>query len=167
MFFNYTASIENNKNRPVDSDRLNRWLTLIANLSVVAGIVFLAFELRQNNLLLEAQARSAAASFRLEHNGRLMESEIAAIVVKLRRGEVLNDVEAYRYERIVHGIFVSLEVAYGDFQAGLITELPVIGVRHTFQVNPGMKEIWVRRRDFYGADFVRFMEENVIPQTSE
>lgn len=151
----------------MDSDRLNRWLTLVANLAVVAGIIFLAFELRQNNLLLEAQARSTAASFRLSHNDRLMEPDIAAILIKVRSGEALSDVEAYRYERVVHGIFVSLEVAYGDFRAGLISGLPIVGVRHTFEKNPGMKDIWDKRRDFYSAEFVRFMEEQIISGLNE
>jgi hypothetical protein len=34
-------------------DRLNRWLSLSANLAVVAGIIFVAVELRQNNEMAE------------------------------------------------------------------------------------------------------------------
>ena len=34
-------------------DNLNRWLTLLANLGVVAGIVFLGVEVRQNQATLE------------------------------------------------------------------------------------------------------------------
>ena len=29
-------------------DKLNQWLTLVANLGVVAGIIFLAYEIQQN-----------------------------------------------------------------------------------------------------------------------
>ena len=39
----------------LDADRLNRWLTLVANLAVVAGIFFLAFELRQNSIMQQRQ----------------------------------------------------------------------------------------------------------------
>ena len=35
----------------------NEWLTLVANLSVVAGIVFLAVEIRQNTQVLEESAK--------------------------------------------------------------------------------------------------------------
>ena len=35
---------------------LNKWLTLIANISVVVGIVFLAIEVRQNTQTLEQNA---------------------------------------------------------------------------------------------------------------
>ncbi len=34
-------------------DNVNKWLTLVANFGVVAGIIFLAIEVRQNQELLE------------------------------------------------------------------------------------------------------------------
>ena len=49
----------------MDADRANRWLTLVANISVVAGIIFLAIEVRQNTENARAsayQSRSIAAS---------------------------------------------------------------------------------------------------------
>ena len=39
-------------------EKINPWLTLISNLSVVAGIVFLAVEINQNSELLQFQAVS-------------------------------------------------------------------------------------------------------------
>ena len=41
--------------------RLNEWLALLANLGVIAGIVFLAIEVNQNNLLMKSQTRSDIA----------------------------------------------------------------------------------------------------------
>ena len=40
----------------MDNAKLNRWLTLLANISVVAGIVFLGIEVRQNTQTLEQNA---------------------------------------------------------------------------------------------------------------
>jgi hypothetical protein len=37
-------------------------IQILANVGVIAGIVFLGFELRQNNALLQEQARSQFAS---------------------------------------------------------------------------------------------------------
>ena len=42
----------------MDTDRLNRWLTLGANIGVLIGIVLLVIEVRQNNSNLVAQARA-------------------------------------------------------------------------------------------------------------
>jgi len=36
-------------------DQLNRWLTLVANIGVIMGIVFLAIEINQNQTALEEQ----------------------------------------------------------------------------------------------------------------
>ena len=36
-------------------DRLNRWLTLVANVGVVAGIVFLGLEIQQTSDVIKAQ----------------------------------------------------------------------------------------------------------------
>lgn len=38
-------------------DQINRWLMLAANIGVIAGIVFLAVEIQQNNELMASQAR--------------------------------------------------------------------------------------------------------------
>ena len=38
--------------------KLNDWLTLLANVGVIAGILFLGYELRQNNELMRAEARA-------------------------------------------------------------------------------------------------------------
>ena len=40
---------------------LGQLIGILANLGVIAGIVFLAFELEQNNQLMEAEARTAGA----------------------------------------------------------------------------------------------------------
>ena len=39
--------------------KLNQWLTLLANLGVLVGIVFLAYEIRQNTEAVHAQTREA------------------------------------------------------------------------------------------------------------
>ena len=41
----------------MDSDRLNRWLTLGANIGVLVGIIFLAIEIGQNQSTLEEANR--------------------------------------------------------------------------------------------------------------
>ena len=40
-------------------DRLNQWMTLAANIGVLIGIVFLAYEIRQNTDAVHAQTREA------------------------------------------------------------------------------------------------------------
>ena len=44
------------------ADRTNKWLTLVANISVVAGIIFLVVEIRQNTESQDESRRLAAAN---------------------------------------------------------------------------------------------------------
>ena len=41
----------------LDRSKLNEWLMPLTNIAVVAGIVFLAMEIRQNNELLHSESR--------------------------------------------------------------------------------------------------------------
>ena len=45
------------KRSNINSSKINEWLTLIANVAVVGGIVFLAIEISQNNELLRSESR--------------------------------------------------------------------------------------------------------------
>lgn len=39
-------------------DKLNSWLTLLANVGVLLGIIFLAYEIRQNTVSIQSQTRA-------------------------------------------------------------------------------------------------------------
>ena len=40
-------------------NKLNQWLTLLANIGVIAGIVFLGVEIRQNTEMIQSQTRDS------------------------------------------------------------------------------------------------------------
>ena len=50
----------------MDLDKLNKWLTLVANFGVVAGIFFLAIEVRQNQTSLERSQSLMEREFELQ-----------------------------------------------------------------------------------------------------
>jgi len=78
----------------VDTDRLNRWLTLVANLGVIAGIVFLGYELRQNTLATKITAADNFVSSINEANSLLIsDKQLSEALLKARRGEQLSDLE--------------------------------------------------------------------------
>jgi hypothetical protein len=47
----------------MDSDRLNRWLTLIANFGVVVGLILLVVEIRQNTDFIKQESIVARGNF--------------------------------------------------------------------------------------------------------
>ena len=65
----------------MDSSKLNNWLSLIANISVVGGIIFLAIEIQQNNVLLRSESRQALLAN--DQNSLVMSLENPDIFQKL------------------------------------------------------------------------------------
>jgi hypothetical protein len=64
------------------SEKLNRWLTLVANFAVVAGIVFLAVELQQNTHQLRLQSYQAWQGANTDINMTIADPELSAIVAR-------------------------------------------------------------------------------------
>ena len=78
-------------------DSTNRWLTLVANIGVLAGIIFLAYELQQNTV---ATRLEAASNFQSSFNEIEMliagSPEFAELLRKGREGENTSTAEQLR-----------------------------------------------------------------------
>ena len=76
------------------------WLTVIANIAVVGGIVFLAAEVRQNSRMMRAQTRNEVASGIVELlTFGLTDSEFLSTVVRGDAGEELTPLERRQYQQ--------------------------------------------------------------------
>ena len=64
----------------VNFDRANHWLVLCANFAVIAGIGFLAVELRQNTQQLEIQSYQSWVAANTELNIAISNPQLSAIV---------------------------------------------------------------------------------------
>ena len=100
----------------MDTNGLNRWLTPLANVGVVAGILILVFEVRQNNELTMAQIEQSRSELYLQwHQERVTGDYIAPLEVKIRqlRTEFLNgitgEVVAEDLEKRVSTILAQLD----------------------------------------------------------
>jgi len=60
-------------------EKLNQWLTLFANVGVLAGIVFLAVELQQNTQQLKLQSYQAWQTANNEINMTMADLDLAAV----------------------------------------------------------------------------------------
>jgi hypothetical protein len=60
----------------------NGWLSFIANAGVIIGIIFLAYELQQNNKQLALQSYQSWAAENLAINAQLTDPELSAIVAR-------------------------------------------------------------------------------------
>ena len=143
---------------------IGQTVAILANIGVIAGIVFLAYELQQNNRFLAAQARSDMRASRVSYNELLMTPEITRVVVKATNNEELNAEESFRLERLHRSMFVNWEAEYREYEEGMygLEELPVEGYREAFTYMPGLLNAWQRNKHVRDPDFVQFVEENVV-----
>ena len=148
---------------------------VLANVGVIAGIVFLAIELQQNTTLLKAQAGYALAENRASNNDLLKSSpEFASLIAKLADGSQLTSAERWQE----HGFYVSylLRFAweYSEFRAGRLTrdQLPTVVWGKLIRGEgplpaPRFREKWEEMKYQYEPDFIQFMESEVIPESRQ
>ena len=104
----------------MDADRLNRWLTLAANVGVLIGIALLLVELNQNRDMMRAQIRNEMSS---EIVGLLNDvaysSEFASIYRRGEDGEELDAVEQTQFNFRTYALFRYFENALYQHRQGL------------------------------------------------
>ena len=66
----------------MNMDKINQWLTLAANLSVLAGILFLALELNQNGQMMRTQTRNAISDSIINFQLNSVSSGLQALAYK-------------------------------------------------------------------------------------
>jgi hypothetical protein len=137
-------------------------VSVIANIGVIAGIVFLGYELSQNNEQLSAQARYNYYHERIEaqrifaRNGEL--SDLAA---RFFLGEELSPGERLRIQFVARAIFITIEYEFIELQRGRITieEFNLAGKRGTFE---RLKPFWAEHRSIAPNEFVEFVESKIL-----
>ena len=96
----------------MDLDKINRWLTLVANLGVVGGIVFLAIEIRQNQTSLEESNRINRLNARTTEVQQYNEfrtvlaqdKELSDIWAKGLNGDALDSSESERFGHLCRNL---------------------------------------------------------------
>ena len=149
----------------MDTDKINRWLTLAANIGVLAGIIFLAMEVQQNNEILSAQARRDQLDARSAAGAMVItNSDLAEITYKASNGEKLTPYEEYRFGRWAYQVFRNWEWQYDEYLEGTLSEgdLPVIGWAGQFRNFPILQDVWGERKANLSPEFVQFIDGNVI-----
>lgn len=105
-----------------DSDRLNRWLTLGANLCVVLGLVILIVEVRQNAELTRAAMETGKNDALTQIELSLANPEVSAAWVKsIREPESLSDVEIRVVEAHLVAVMLQWDHMFNMEKIGLVS----------------------------------------------
>ena len=101
---------------------------LFANLGVIAGIIFLGFELQQNQRGIQAQTRATLAQIDIESiRGNRQDSALMELIIADR--PELESVDQYRFELYVRELARTAEHHYYQHRLGTFDESEFEGVR--------------------------------------
>jgi len=151
---------------------LGQIATIGANVGVIAGLVFLAMEIRQNNKFLAAQARYSLRQYRSDIADSLMLPHVLEATHKWARGEAISPEQKSTGLMVAIKIMELWEWQYGEYAAGMLQkdELPVGAWRLWFHDEGPfpvpVKEVYEMRRNVLNAGFVQFFEDNVVSQVT-
>ncbi len=145
---------------------LGQTISILANVGVIAGIIFLGLELRQNNEFLATQARAQRGAISREVELRMLQNpDLRRATIKARNGDVLSEDEIFLLELENLAVITDWKIIYQEYQMGALEEstLNIVGWRNGFHVRkPGMPEHWSANKQLYPPRFVQWMEENVV-----
>lgn len=147
--------------------KVNEWLSLTANIGVLIGIVFLAFELSQNNRLMESEAR-------LNQGDRVQQSweevylnpHLADLLAKYSSGEALTPSEQIQFEAFQRRQLMGFQFQFEEFANGALDTINLNAWRRIYRGDSGprppLKEAWERSRNTMRPEFAEFFETNVV-----
>ena len=130
-------------------------VAVLANVGVIAGIMFLAIELRLNTRAVEAQTRDSITEKQMQlYAWQATNSDLAAVVAKARDegADELNTVENQMLFGYMEAFFREHENALYQFEQGLFNAEEFSGRRQNMRVfllTPAFRSFWDGRRDHY------------------
>lgn len=142
----------------MDTDRLNKWLSLVANLGVIAGIVFLAFEIQQSNQIATAANDIGIRSSYGSANELVAGNpELAEIIFRARDADTeFTGAEREMLESYIARLFniwMSTERAYERGMASrALLDIALDDLRWTYHTYPALRSDIRENIETYSAN---------------
>jgi len=155
---------------------LGQAITILANLGVIAGIVFLAIEVRQNDASLQqanemnraailTDIMSSFSEFRYEIAGS---EEVTDLWYRGRRDQELSPIEADRFEDLCRNYFWLLATMHERFvlldEESIAASGPATTLRDEMRDSNRLRDCWLRTLEYapdwgYGSITDAFVED--------
>ena len=142
----------------MDSERLNRWLTLGANLGVLVGIILLIVELDQNREMMKSQTRNELSNnIVILLNEAAGNTELASIMLRAETGDELTPVQAYQFMHRQYAMFRYWENVHYQYRMGLYDDTEYAahleGWRRYINQSKAQADAWCSIRDVASEEF--------------
>ena len=154
----------------MDSDRLNRWLTLGANIGVLIGIILLIVELDQNHDMMRAQTRNEISRATIDMIGMWAGNpSLADAIVRANRGEELGPAEAFMVRARNETVLRHWENIHYQYRQGLYDQSEFDASIATYSAiisqQPALMESWCLTRSSYSVEFAEQLQ-SLLPAGS-
>lgn len=137
-------------------DYLNKWLSLIANIIVIAGLFFLSLQINQANRIAVRDGRIDSVNQELTLSNLYIENtEISELLVKLSEPAVeLTPLEEFRAEIIAQQLTERMATIAINYDSGFLTDdalnRQVGGLLQILQRVSGLKPYVIAQMNFLG-----------------
>ena len=144
-------------------DQINSWLTLTANIGLIAGLLLVAVEIRQNSELMKVQISQARADAAMASNEQSFNSPyLPAILVKVDNGDELNDEEWLRYVDYFRASNRNQDNVLSQYNAGMLGENIPRSVAQFARQFVGSSDYsrraWELTKPGYTDEYIHFVE---------
>lgn len=142
----------------MNSEKLNNWLTLGANIGVLAGIVFLVYELQQNTLATQLDVASNFQNSFTEIEMLIAgDSEFTDLLMKGREGREISPTNQLRLAVFYTNVLRQWQFVHFQYLSNALDEEIWRGQQTYFgqilEDDSGLLEHWNLSKDHYSSRF--------------
>ena len=139
---------------------------VLAGLSVIFTLLYLARQLQQSNMLAREDAQYHMLQNQISYYDRLAENaEYLATIYGPNLTE--DDITRLRRQSAATSAFFKWNWEFLRFSEGIFgsTDVPIEGIRREFR-NGNYAEEWSRQKHIFQHEFVEFMHTKIVPDAN-
>jgi hypothetical protein len=150
----------------MNSDKLNNWLTLGANIGVIIGLILLIVEIRQNTEMMRAQInQSRTEAAQSEQQATYNSDYMPAILTKVDNGQELTDEELRRFRPYIRSFNRNMDNQLWQYNQGLLDDNIPRSIRGAVRAVVGKNEltisVWDSQKFGFTDEYVEFVEDAI------
>jgi hypothetical protein len=146
---------------------IGQTIQILANIGVIAGIVFLAVEVQQANNAVQSSTLQAIGELSYGSARAIVENtELRQALQAARRGEDLTDDQEYMLFASYNGLMRIQQIRYQQLRLGVLSEDTIFEVGGTGPGyrNPYFQKYWTENSSQFSDEFRTFIEQCVMAE---
>lgn len=147
--------------------QLNAWLQVLANLGVVAGLLFLGLQLRQNSRMMAAQTRNELTQSIITLIQMESDPRVVSAYLKRDSGLSLTPEDSYHLEAVANATLRHWENTFYQHRNGLFDNIEYQADTQVWAMamkEPAYQSHWKKMRNTYSPDFRGMIDRYAQPE---